>query len=95
MIERNVKFTTIIQIDVIEGKTFTDIQTLLDILIENSDVKISNGSIPRRSNLSTQSVTSDGAKPFASARAAFTAEPPATGIVSARARMAVACGSEC
>jgi len=42
MIERDVEFETIIQVDVIKGKTFADIQTLRDILIDNSDVKLSD-----------------------------------------------------
>jgi len=48
MIERDVKFTTIVQIDVIEGKTFTDTETLRNILIDNSNRKLSEEMLSTR-----------------------------------------------
>jgi len=42
MIERNVEFETIVQIDVIKGKIFTDIESLLEIILDNSNKKLSN-----------------------------------------------------
>ena len=42
MIERNVEFETIIQVDVIKGKTFTEIDSLLEIVLDNSNRKLSH-----------------------------------------------------
>ena len=41
-LERKVEFETIIQVDVIKGKIFTDIDPILEIILDNSNRKLSN-----------------------------------------------------
>ena len=46
--ERNVEFETIIQVDVIKGKIFTDIDSLLEIVLDNSNRKLSYKTLSSR-----------------------------------------------
>ena len=46
--ERNVEFETIIQVDVIKGKIFTDTDPILEIILDNSNRKLSNALLSSR-----------------------------------------------
>ena len=47
-LERKVEFETIIQVDVIKGKIFTDIDPILEIILDNSNRKLSNALLSSR-----------------------------------------------
>lgn len=46
--ERSVEFETIVQVDVIKGKIFTDIDSLLEIVLDNSNRKLSYKTLSSR-----------------------------------------------
>ena len=46
--KRDVKFETIVQVDIIKGKIFTDIDSLLEIILDNSNKKLSHEKLSSR-----------------------------------------------
>lgn len=48
MIERNVKMTTIVKVDVIEGEILSDLNDLIKIILNNRDNKLSNNKLDSR-----------------------------------------------
>ena len=47
-LERKVEFETIIQVDVVKGKIFADIDSILEIILDNSNRKLSNALLSSR-----------------------------------------------
>ena len=48
MINRHIELTTIVKVDIMKGKSFADLNTLKDILLKESDNRLSEDSYDTR-----------------------------------------------